>query len=309
VPMISVRNLLKQYDGKTALNQLSLEVGQGVIFGLLGPNGAGKTTLVSILNGLTDFQEGAVEVLGLPLRENLRTIRKQCSLIPQSLAFYDNLSVLENLRFFAGIQNIKAARLKKNIDYAIGVNRLEGMLEQKAATLSGGQKRRLNIAIGLLNDPQILYFDEPTVGIDPESRNEILETIKSFKDEKKTVIYTSHYMPEIEKICDEVAIINRGEIVKKGTLQNMLHEEDVSSAVIEIYETPRPQLDAIALELETLRVIDASTLMLEQQTNETMAFLLNLLEKADVRVKQIRFGTTNLESLFIRLTSQGGGDA
>jgi ABC-2 type transport system ATP-binding protein len=309
VPMISVRNLLKQYDGKTALNHLSLEVGQGVIFGLLGPNGAGKTTLVSILNGLTDFQEGAVEVLGLPLRENLRTIRKQCSLIPQSLAFYDNLSVLENLRFFAGIQNIKAARLKKNIDYAIGVNRLERMLEQKAATLSGGQKRRLNIAIGLLNDPQILYFDEPTVGIDPESRNEILETIKSFKDEKKTVIYTSHYMPEIEKICDEVAIINRGEIVKKGTLQNMLHEEDVSSAVIEIYETPLPKLDAIASELENLRVIDASTLMLEQQTNETMAFLLNLLEKAEVRVKQIRFGTTNLESLFIRLTSQGGGDA
>jgi len=306
--MIRIDNLLKKYDDNTALNHLSLHVGKGVIFGLLGPNGAGKTTLVSILNGLSDFQEGTVNIFDLPLRENIKAIRKRCSLIPQTLAFYENLSVIENLRFFAGIQNIHGSELKENIAYAIRVNRLEKMLDQKASTLSGGQKRRLNIAIGLLNNPDILFFDEPTVGIDPEARNEILDTILSFKKENKTVIYTSHYMPEIEKICDEVAIINEGEIVAQGTLEEMLHEEDASSLIIEIYETPLKQLEAIVEDIEALSVIDSVSLMLEDQTTAKTAALLKRLEAESIKIRQIRYGTTNLESLFIHLTSQGRTD-
>jgi len=231
--MIRIKNLTKRYDTVPALNQLNMNIGKGVIFGLLGPNGAGKTTLISILNGLTAFQEGEIEIFGLPLHSNLRQIRKRCTFIPQSLAFYENLSVIENLRFFAGIQSIAGATLQSNLDHAISVNQLHKMLDQKAATLSGGQKRRLNIAIGLLNNPEILYFDEPTIGIDPESRNEILETIHSFKKDNKTVIYTSHYMDEIEKICDEAAIINHGEVIRQGQLQTMLHEDDDPSMTLE----------------------------------------------------------------------------
>ncbi|MCD6292696.1 MAG: ABC transporter ATP-binding protein [Deltaproteobacteria bacterium] len=222
--MITIKNLVKRYADLVALDQIDLSIGKGVIFGLLGPNGAGKTTLVSILNGLTGFQAGEIEVFGLPLTLELAQIRQRCAFVPQSLAFYENLSVSENLRFFAGIQKITGARLKRNLDYAISVNRLSAMLRQKAGTLSGGQQRRLNIAIGLLNDPEILYFDEPTVGIDPDGRNEILETIRSFKKDGKTVIYTSHYMPEIEKLCDEVAIIDRGRIICRGLLENILRE-------------------------------------------------------------------------------------
>ncbi|MCK5069818.1 MAG: ABC transporter ATP-binding protein, partial [Desulfocapsa sp.] len=168
--MIKINNLTKHYESTTALHNLSMSIGKGVIFGLLGPNGAGKTTLISILNGLCNFQSGTVEIFGLTLQNNLKEIRRRCTFIPQSLALYENLNVIENLRFFAGIQSITGTTLQNNIDYAISVNRLDGLLEQKAATLSGGQKRRLNIAIGLLNDPEILYFDEPTIGIDPESR-------------------------------------------------------------------------------------------------------------------------------------------
>ena len=233
--MIRIKNLTKRYDTTStpALNQLSMNISKGVIFGLLGPNGAGKTTLISILNGLTNFQEGEVEIFGLPLRANLKQIRKRCTFIPQSLALYENLSVIENLRFFAGIQSITGAALQNNLEYAISVNRLQSLLEQKAATLSGGQKRRLNIAIGLLNNPEILYFDEPTIGIDPESRNDILETIHSFKEDNKTVIYTSHYMDEIEKICDEAAIINHGKIIRRGHLQTMLQETHDPSMTLE----------------------------------------------------------------------------
>ena len=222
--MLTITNLSKHYGTSTALSHINLHVDKGIILGLLGPNGAGKTTLVSILNGLTTFDRGEVEVLGMALGKNIREIRSRSAFIPQSLAFYDKLTVLENLRFFAGIQNIPISRRKQVIDRAIAVNHLEAMCEQRAGTLSGGEKRRINIAIGLLNDPDILYFDEPTTGIDPALRNALLQTIHSFKDEGKTIIYTSHYMEEIEKICDEAAIINQGKIICHEKISTLLHK-------------------------------------------------------------------------------------
>ena len=306
--MIKITNLLKRYDEKVALDHLTLEIKAGTIFGLLGPNGAGKTTLISILNGLTKYNEGEVTVFDLPLDKNLTEIRKRCALIPQTLAFYENLTVIENLNFFGGIQNIQADTLKKNIEYAVETNRLGSMLHQKAATLSGGQKRRLNIAIGLLNDPDILFFDEPTVGIDPESRNEILETIMSFKKVNKTVVYTSHYMPEIEKICDEVAIINAGKIIKQGTLESMLTNESADQLIIEIYETSLEKLQESCTKINTLNVIDENSLMLEGKESNTVSEALALLEADSIAVRNIRYGTTTLESLFINLTSKGRAD-
>ncbi len=306
--MVKITNLLQRYGEKVALDHLTLEIKAGTIFGLLGPNGAGKTTLISILNGLTKYDEGEVSVFGFPLNKELPAIRKRCALIPQTLAFYENLTVIENLNFFGGIQNIDAEALKKNIAYAVETNRLGSMLHQKAATLSGGQKRRLNIAIGLLNDPDILFFDEPTVGIDPESRNEILETIMSFKEANKTVVYTSHYMPEIEKICDEVAIINAGKIIKQGSIESMLSNESADEIIIEVYETPLAQLQTCCNTMETLRVIDEGSLMLKGKESAHVGEALALLEANDIAVRNIRYGTTTLESLFINLTSKGRAD-
>ena len=306
--MIKIEDLHKTYGEKIALNGLSLEIKEGTIFGLLGPNGAGKTTLISILNGLTQFNKGSVTVFGLPLQENIQAIRKRCALIPQTLAFYENLTVIENLNFFGGIQNIEVNTLKKNIAYAVETNRLGSMLKQKASTLSGGQKRRLNIAIGLLNNPDILFFDEPTVGIDPESRNEILETILSFKKANKTVVYTSHYMPEIEKICDEVAIINAGEIIKQGSIESMLSSDTVSEVVIEVRETPMVELERCLNENSNLSIVDESTLMLNTKVSSAIAEVLMQLEKSDIAVRNVRYGTTTLESLFIALTSKGRAD-
>ena len=306
--MIKISNLSKRYGQKVALDHLTLEITEGTIFGLLGPNGAGKTTLISILNGLTKYDEGEVTVFDLPLKENLNTIRKRCALIPQTLAFYENLSVIENLNFFGGIQNIEAEQLKKNIAYAVETNRLGSMLKQKASTLSGGQKRRLNIAIGLLNDPDILFFDEPTVGIDPESRNEILETIKAFKKENKTVVYTSHYMPEIEKICDEVAIINAGQIIRQGTLESMLTNESANELIIEVYESSIEKLQKSCEKITQLSVIDETSLLLKANESKMISEALTILEADEISVRNIRYGTTTLESLFISLTSKGRVD-
>lgn len=216
--MIKITNLSKSYGDKKALDNVSLEIKKGSVFGLLGVNGAGKTTLLSILNGLITQDSGEIEVFGLDMKKNKREVKALSSIIPQNLAFYEELSVKENLDFFAKIQNAT----QEHYDKAIEINSLQNVLTQKASTLSGGQKRRLNIAIGLLNNPKVIYFDEPTVGIDPKSRNEILDSIKEYKNFGITVVYTSHYMNEIEKICDEVAIINDGKLIEQNSLENLI---------------------------------------------------------------------------------------
>ncbi len=220
--MVKVSNITKSYEDKKALENFSLEIKEGSIFGLLGVNGAGKSTLLSILNGLNTIDEGSVEVFGLDIKKDIKKIKEFSSIIPQNLAFYDKLTVKENLDFFAKIQNAT----QENYEKAIDINNLRELLNQEASTLSGGQKRRLNIAIGLLNNPKIIYFDEPTVGIDPKSRNEILDSIKSYKALGITVVYTSHYMNEVERICDDVAIISKGRLIEQGSLQDILSKKD-----------------------------------------------------------------------------------
>lgn len=216
--MIKISNVVKSYGKIKALDGFSLEIKKGSIFGLLGVNGAGKSTILSMLNGLIKATSGDIEVFGLDMKKDKKKIKKISSIIPQNLAFYEQLTVKENLDFFAKIQNAK----EENMQRAIEINSLEDLLNQRALILSGGQKRRLNIAIGLLNSPQIIYFDEPTVGIDPKSRNEILESIRGYKELGITVVYTSHYMNEVEMICDEVAIISKGKLVTQETnLKNL----------------------------------------------------------------------------------------
>jgi len=225
--MIKVSNVVKKYDDLIALDNLSLKIKKGSIFGLLGVNGAGKSTILSILNGLSPFDSGIIDIFGLDIKNDIEDIKNMSSIIPQNLAFYENLTVKENLDFFAKIQNAN----KKDYEHSIEINSLENLLTQKASTLSGGQKRRLNIAIGILNNPEIIYFDEPTVGIDPKSRNDILEFIKSYKDLGKTIIYTSHYMNEVERICDEVAIISYGKLIKQDSLKNLLSKDNASNNI------------------------------------------------------------------------------
>ncbi|WED27719.1 ABC transporter ATP-binding protein [Vibrio sp. DW001] len=307
--MIEIKALNKSYDDKKALNDLSLTISKDAIFGLLGPNGAGKTTLISILNGLISPDSGEIVFFGLPLKKNLKLVRERCSLIPQSLAFYEHLTVKENLLFFAGMQKIKGKVLQENLAYALDTNRLSSMMDQTSATLSGGQKRRLNIAIGLLNNPDVLFFDEPTVGIDPESRNQILDTIKAYKSDRKTVVYTSHYMPEIEKICDKVAIINEGGIVKQGSISSMVDNEEDQQVIIELYAHISTQIPSAISQLENVNVVDDSTLVLSNANSVFVGHILALLEQQHIKVKQLRFGATTLESLFINLTSKRRSDA
>ena len=288
--MIKVSNLTKNYGEKKALDNLSLEIKEGIIFGLLGVNGAGKTTLLSILNGLVSMDSGEIEVFSLNMKNQKKDIKSISSIIPQHLAFYENLSVKENLDFFAEIQNASTG----DYDKAVEVNSLNTLMSQKASTLSGGQKRRLNIAIGLLNNPKVIYFDEPTVGVDPKSRNEILDSIKNYKKLGITVVYTSHYMTEIEKICDEVAIISEGKLVEQDTLENLLSNKVSNNVSVEV-------MDKDVLVSLGFDMIDDTTI---KTTQENLSVVLDTLITNEVPIKQIRYGSTNLEKHFLDITGQ-----
>jgi len=286
--MIYLKDVVKRYGNVTALNQLSLQIKEGTIFGLLGINGAGKSTLLSILNGLTDFDEGYIEVFSLDLKKEKNRIKEISSFIPQNLAFYEKLTVKENLDFFGKIQKSS----KENYEKAIEINSLSNILNQTASTLSGGQKRRLNIAIGLLNNPRIIYFDEPTVGVDPKSRNEILDSIKHYKETGITVVYTSHYMNEIERICDEVAIIDQGRVVKQDRLENLLSNRTSDKVLIEVVYNQKIKDLKLNLKDETLI----------ETNKEELNNILEILNKNKIFIKQIRFGATNLEKYFLEAT-------
>ncbi|MBE0495279.1 MAG: ABC transporter ATP-binding protein [Campylobacterales bacterium] len=235
---IRIKGLSKYYGTTCVLEALDLTVKKGSIFGLLGPNGAGKTTLISILNGLTTKTSGTVEVLGYSLDTHGSAIKAISGYVPQSYAFYPTLSVRENLTFFGRLYGLGEEELRQSIAYCLDVVSLKRYQKSKAGVLSGGLKRRLNIAIGLLHAPQILYLDEPTVGIDPQSRSYILDMIKAMnQDRNMSVVYTSHYMEEVEYLCDEVVILEGGKSVfqeerafferKKGKVRAVLSDGSV----------------------------------------------------------------------------------
>lgn len=225
--MINVRELVFRYPqgSHPVLKGIDLDIAQGSLFGLLGPNGAGKTTLLSILCGLLPSQVGAVLIDGKDVAVSPSQALASTSLVPQEFAFYPTLTARENLHFFAGIQQIPPADIIGRIDAAAYTAGLAERLDDRADRLSGGLKRRLNLAIGLLIQPALLLLDEPTVGIDPQSRRFILDAIKIINGGGTTVVYTSHYMEEVEYLCDDIAIIDKGAVLVRGSLGDLLAAE------------------------------------------------------------------------------------
>lgn len=232
--VVKMDGLIKKYDNKPVVDNLTLEIQEGEIFGLLGPNGAGKSTTMNMICSLLKPTAGNIELFGMDIKKDVNKIKPLIGYIPQDLAIYGNLKAWENVELFTSLYHIKGKELKIAIDEALDFVELTDRRNSFAKTFSGGMKRRLNIACALGHKPKLLIFDEPTVGIDPQSRNFILEKIKEANNDGTTVIYTSHYMEEIEAICTRIAIMDNGKIVAIGTkdeLKNMVRrtaDEDIS---------------------------------------------------------------------------------
>ena len=299
--MLSIDSVSYRYREATtpALQTVSLNVPAGGIYGLLGPNGAGKTTLISLLAGLLNTADGKITLAGQPLAQARAAEPRAIALVPQDYAFYPMLTVGENLRFFGGVLGLNAGRLKTRIAAAIDFARLEQVVAQRAEQLSGGLRRRLNLAIGLLGQPRLLLLDEPTVGVDPQSRHFLLESIAALPAAGTTVIYTSHYMEEVEAICQQIAIIDQGKVLAEGRLADIL-------------ASPEPLLE-IALDRElpadiakrhAANAIGELKYALKLTAAAELPRLLDELAATGCTVRQLSFGQHDLEQVFMHLTNR-----
>lgn len=297
--MIEIKNISKSYDKKKVLKNISFNIEKNAIYGLLGPNGAGKTTLISILSGVIKSSEGTVLVDGEEFTLNSREVKKRLSLIPQEYAFYPTLTVLENLEFFASIRGIEGSEFEQNLAYALKVTGLEDFLDATSDALSGGLKRRLNIAIGLISDPEILFFDEPTVGIDPQSRNFILDAVKKLKSEDKIIIYTSHHMNEVEYLCDKLVIIDNGEVLAQGDLETLKREHIGQKSVEIVFK------EELSFKMDGIRQSEKNKIEIEDISSKELSQLLSTMEKDGVVVESVQYNHHTIEDIFLKLTGKG----
>ena len=219
--MIHIENLVKRYGDLTALNHLNLDIREGEIFGLLGPNGSGKTTAINCMLSLLRYDKGTVEIFGEAMSPDNYRIKQQIGIVLQNVAVFDELTVYENIDYFCGLYIKDRSRRRELVEEAIQFTGLEDFRKMRPKKLSGGLLRRLNIACGIAHKPRLIIMDEPTVAVDPQSRNKILEGIQKLNQQGSTIIYTSHYMEEVEQICTRIAIMDHGQIIASGTKEEL----------------------------------------------------------------------------------------
>jgi ABC-2 type transport system ATP-binding protein len=286
-PIIEVRDLVKEYPAATAVAGISFSVPEGICFGLLGPNGAGKTTTIEIMEGILPQTSGEVRFRGEPLGARFR---EAAGILFQKTALQDFLTVRQCIALFRGLYSHGV-----DVDQVIRLCALEKLAARDARKLSGGQQQRLLLAIALVNDPAVLFLDEPTTGLDPQARRNFWELVQSIKAQRKTIILTTHYMEEAELLCDEIVILDRGRIVAQGPPRRLLREHFAEV----LLELPRQEFPARARELP-LKILDASDRV--EITTDDLEGTLRTLLAAQVPLQNLRIRPANLEDLFLELT-------
>ncbi|MEO8343134.1 MAG: ABC transporter ATP-binding protein [Gallionella sp.] len=300
--MLDVRNLSYRYPhaAHAALSDVSLNIERGQILGLLGPNGAGKTTLISHLSGVLQVQHGDISINGVPLASIRRNTPTRIAVAPQEYAFYPMLTVTENLECFAAAGKLSGNIKHQRIAACLASSQLERFAFIRAERLSGGLKRRLNLAIALLPEPELVLLDEPTVGVDPQSRAFLLDAVKTLAGNGTTVIYTSHYMEEIEAIANRVVIIDEGKVLRDGTLNELLNE-DVTLVRFALEKTTAENLSVLLARFGKVEVVGEEW-QVTLAPGRTPVALLAEVEQAGGRLRHAEFGHHNLEHLFMNLT-------
>jgi ABC-2 type transport system ATP-binding protein len=301
--MISVKNITKKFPSVTALDNVSVEIKEKEFFGLLGPNGAGKSTLMNIVIGYLDAEEGEILIDGERMNTERLELRKKIGLVPQTLALYEEISAKENLEIFGSFYGIN----KKELRYIIADKlKMVGLFERqkdKVKTFSGGMKRRLNLAASLLHDPKIILCDEPTVGIDPQSRNAIFDYLESLNDEGKTIIYTTHYMEEAERLCSRIAVIDFGHIISVGTLDELLDELEYRQSIT---ISKNPATEKYITELKSFGTIIDEHDKFELQPDDGLILsdFFKKVEETGINYSSVNIRRPSLEALFLHLTGR-----
>ena len=304
--MIRVEGLRKKYGELTAVDGVSFEVREGEIYGLLGPNGAGKTTTLSMISGLMQPDEGRVLFGGVDLATDPLGIKKDLGVVPQDIALYEELTARENLRFWGGLYGLSGAKLKDAIQAALKLVGLDDNADKKVSKFSGGMKRRLNLSMGLVHRPRVVMMDEPTVGIDPQARANILEVVREIASSGTTVLYTTHYLEEAEGFCDRIAIMDHGKILTEGTLdelKRMLGEGEIVT-VLGTFDTAVIRDDLGQMESVQVISAEADRLVLSTAEGSGAVRLLTRLLDGKLDVDGVSIQPPSLSGLFLKLTGR-----
>ncbi|WP_282087242.1 ABC transporter ATP-binding protein [Aquimarina algiphila] len=302
--MIQVQNLSKSFQNVQAVNDISFTIKKGEIFGFLGPNGAGKSTTLNMMSTILKSDTGTIHIDGKNSIENSKECKHLIGVVPQEISLYEDLSAYENLLFWGNLYGIPSKVLKERIHTTL---ELIGLLDRKKdliKTYSGGMKRRINIAAALLHNPKVLFMDEPTVGIDPQSRNHIFEVIETLNKQGITIVYTTHYMEEVERLCDRIAIIDSGEIIAQGT-QSQLKElvQTKESILFEFDFLSESNVNQLRKLLSYTMTQNKNKLLVESTVKE-LSNVITACNELQLSIKDIQLKKVNLEAIFLNLTGK-----
>jgi len=307
--MLEVRNLVKKYGEKLAVDDISFDIREGEIFSLLGPNGAGKTTTISILSTLFSPSAGDASILGYSVTKNPMEVKRLIGVVPQEIALYDDMTALENLNFWGEMYGLSGGTLKARVKELLEQIGLADRAKERIKTYSGGMKRRVNIAVGLMHKPRLLFMDEPTVGIDPQSRRAILDSVKALNKEGMTILYTTHYMEEAQELSDRVGIIDHGKLIALGTQSELTAKVgEMDTLILHLGENEDPE--HLAQALKTLSGVlqanpsDHTIALVTPSAEELLAPVVSRANELGIKIHSIDMREPNLEAVFLHLTGR-----
>ena len=305
--IIEVAGLCKTYTGadRPAVDGINLAIGEGSFFGLLGPNGAGKTTFLSMLAGLLKPSSGKLLIAGLDIQGHLDVIKQRIGLVPQDIALYPTLTARENLAFFGSMLGLSGSRLNVRIEECLDIADLNNFAGSMVEIFSGGLKRRLSLVIGLIHNPDILFLDEPTVGIDPQSRHFIYNSLRRMNADGMTIVYTSHYMEEVEQLCNDIAIIDHGRIIARGGVEELLSQHEYNIIRVRTADEIPAALQEKIMALPYIQEsrLNKNGLTIKSNTpQQALLELVSILQQNNISIISLSAGMDNLEQVFLALT-------
>jgi len=305
--ILEVENLTKKYKKTTAVDNLSFEVSDGEILGLLGPNGSGKSTTINSILQLLNYTSGSIKIFGKKMSPNSYDIKSKIGVVFQDVAVFDELTVYENLDYFCGLYIKEKEKRKKYIEDAIELVGLENFKKYYPKQLSGGLLRRLNIACGIVHKPKLIFLDEPTVAVDPQSRNNILDGIKKLRDNGATIIYTTHYMEEVEILCDRIIIIDKGKVIAQGSCDELKSLTNIEEKVtVEINDLNIKYIEQLE-ELSNIKEVtyDGKILLITYKKGKNnLAELMEYLKNKKIKYEKIYSERPTLNDVFLELTGK-----
>ncbi|MGM9882009.1 MAG: ATP-binding cassette domain-containing protein [Bacilli bacterium] len=305
--IIEIKNLTKKYGNFKALDNLSLYVEKGKIFGLLGPNGSGKTTTINSILSLLNYEKGSIKIFGKEMTANSYDIKSKIGVVFQDVAVFDELTVYENINYFCGLYIQDSKKRKKCVEDAINLTGLGDFKKFRPKQLSGGLLRRLNIACGIAHKPELIFMDEPTVAVDPQSRSNILEGIKKLNKEGATIVYTSHYMEEVEMLCNKIAILDRGKIIAIGTKEDLKEQIMIGEKItVETDNLPIEIINKIRLLADIIEVTyeDNTLFITYSKGKEHLEELIDFLKENNIKYNKIFSELPSLNDVFLELTGK-----